>query len=287
MTFPTPTGAAGSTRSRKTSTTQDSSLLEMYKNLDKKLDSVITKLDKKIDKVIANLSNLDERLKNLETNQQANSRALQQTNTQLKAVEQEQRAQAKSLDYAHAEIADIKTVYCGLQKQMQEISSRLDGIKNEQGIASKPQEKSYQNLLVCGIPETPRENLAAVMSNLAEKMGIKITANDICNIYRTKSKNIYVKFTSELTRDTIYNGRRKLNSDNITTKTLGMQSDAKIYLNEVLDDTQREVFYRARQKRKELRYKFIWTFHGAVYVKKDRESDLVKVTSVEDVNKLD
>ena len=96
-----------------------------------------------------------------------------------------------------------------------------------------------------------------------------------------------MKFTSELTRDTIYNGRRKLNSDNITTKTLGMQSDAKIYLNEVLDDTQREVFYRARQKRKELRYKFIWTFHGAVYVKKARESDLVKVTSVEDVNKLD
>ena len=78
---------------------------------------VITKFDKKIDKVITNLSSLDERLKNLETNQQANSRALQQTNTQLKAVEQEQRAQAKSLDYAHAEIADIKTVYGGLQEQ--------------------------------------------------------------------------------------------------------------------------------------------------------------------------
>ena len=40
-----------------------------------------------------------------------------------------------------------------------------------------------------------------------------------------------MKFTSELTCDTIYNARQKLNSDNIMTKTLGMQSDAKIYLN--------------------------------------------------------
>ena len=47
------------------------------------------------------------------------------------------------------------------------------------------------------------------------------------------------------------------------------------------------MFYQARIKRKELLYKFIWAFHGAVHEKKDRKSDLVKVSSEEEVEGLD
>ena len=54
-----------------------------------------------------------------------------------------------------------------------------------------------------------------------------------------------------------------------------MQTDGRIDVNKVLYDKQREIFYWASVKRKELHYKFIWTFHGVAYIKKTSDSELV------------
>ena len=91
---------------------------------------------------------------------------------------------------------------------------------------------------------------------------------------------------SELVRDKFYKSRRLLHTKKITTNSLGMQRDGRIYVNKVLDDKQREIFYRAIVKRKELHYKFIWTFHGVVYIKKTSDSELVKITIIQDLDQL-
>ena len=278
----TPTAAAASkTRSqqRKASSSanqQDGNLAELCKKMDKKLDTVI-----------ANLTKIETRINELEAVQHRHSAAQQKTETQLQSMLEEQTSQATSLEYAHAEVKDTKASCKELSAQIAEINARLDKLDKKEAPAAKPQpDTNHQHLLIAGIPETPRENLAVIITSLAEKMEIEVAQNDICNTYRTKSKNIYVKFTSELLRDMIYKGRRQLRTKSITTKSLGMQTEANIYLNEVLNEEQKTIFFQARQKRKELDYKFIWTFHGAVYLKKTKDSKVIKITALEELSKL-
>ena len=240
-----------------------------------------------MDTVITSLTKLETRLATLETLQQNQTKSIRQAEAKISAVQEEQRNQAASLEFAHSGIEDNKAKCDSLQKQLDNISTRLTEISDSQQLVkeSKP-DKSYQNLLITVIPETPRENLATVITSLAEKIDLTIAQNDICSVYRTESKNICAKFNSELVRDKFYKGRRLLHTKQITTKSLGMQTDGRIYVNEVLDDKQREIFYQARVKRKELHYKFIWTFHGVVYVKKTSDSELAKITTIQDLDQL-
>ena len=240
-----------------------------------------------MDTVITSLTKLETRLATLEELQKNQTKSIRQAEAKISTVQEEQRNQAASLEFAHSGIEENKARCDSLQKQLDIISTRLTELSNSQQLVkeSKP-DKSHQNLLITGIPETSRENLATVITSLAEKIDLTIAQNDICSVYRTKSKNIYVKFNSELVRDKFYKGRRLLHTKKITTKTLGMQTDGRIYVNEVLDDKQREIFYQARVKRKELHYKFIWTFHGVVYVKKTSDSELVKITTIQDLDQL-
>ena len=62
-----------------------------------------------------------------------------------------------------------------------------------------------------------------------------------------------------------------------------IKSDNKIYINEVLDENQHQLFYQARKKRRELNYRYIWTYHGNIYMKRDTDSEIMKITSSADL----
>ena len=227
---------------------------------------ICRRLENKLDKVIGQLENLESRLAKVEQLQLSQSTKIELNVTRIMQVEREQSTQADSLNFLHGIVDDMKRELGQLKSKTSDLENNGQDMALIRGAVDRmEQEKFYQNLLISGIPKTPNENLTAIITTLSSKMNIDVSATDVATAYRTKSDNIYIKFMSQLIRDKIYNNRKNLQRSSITSKSLGFQAENKIYINEVLDDKQKELFYQARCKRKSANYRFIWTFHGTVY----------------------
>ena len=217
----------------------------------------------------------------------------------LDAIETKQLDYDQALTYCGDEIADLKRELKDLknQRQLDEAATRsqmselqqnrnwnsqaIEGVR--ESLDRINHEKQYMNLIISGIPESPRENVSAIITQLASKLDVAIVESDLAVAYRTKKKNLYVKFNSQITRDKVYKARKFLQQRNITSKSLSLQEDNKIYINEVLDENQHQLFYQARKKRRELNYRYIWTYHGNIYMKRDTDSEIMKITSSADL----
>ena len=262
----------------KKSTNDDNgaSVMDICKKMDKKIDTLIIQLDK-----------IESRLSKVEKLQLSQEAKLEKNQSRISDLEKEQVEQKASLNFLHGEMDDARKVITEIKSEMASLANKnsiVAGMKDT--IDKLEQEKSYQNLLLCGIPKTTNEDLMKIISKLSTQMKVELTPTEISTVYRTKSNNIYVKFTSQITRDKIYNSRKNLQKQKITTKSLGFDTEENIYINEVLDDGQRELFYQARCKKKTAKYRYIWTYHGAIYMKKTNDSDITKITSVADLNSL-
>ena len=248
---------------------------------------ICRRLENKLDKVIGQLENLESRLATVEQLQLSQSTKIELNVTRIMQVEREQSTQADSLNFLHGMVDDMKQELGQLKSKTSDLENNGQDMALIRGAVDRmEQEKFYQNLLISGIPKTPNENLTAIITTLSSKMNIDVSATDVATAYRTKSDNIYIKFMSQLIRDKIYNNRKNLQRSSITSKSLVFQAENKFYINEVLDDKQKELFYQARCKRKSANYRFIWTFHGTVYMKKSKDSSLIKISQQSDLENL-
>ena len=266
--------------------TRNKSVTASEDNLQTVMD-ICNRVNNKLDKVVDQLNKLESRLSSMEQIQSSLSTQFQNLNSRVTNIESEQSSQAESLTYLHKDMDDAKNEITKLHATLSGLTktnSIMDGLKTS--VNRLEQEKSYRNLLISGIPKTNHEDLVKIITTLASKTNITLAAADVTTAYRTKSINIYVQFNSQVDRDKLYNSRKILQRERITTKSLGYQSDGKIYFNEILDDKQRELFYKARCKRKEANYLYIWTFHSIIYMKKTKDSSLCKITSDADLDSL-
>ena len=93
-------------------------------------------------------------------------------------------------------------------------------------------------------------------------------------------------------RDKLYNARRMIRQNSIDTKSLGFHQN-NIYTNEYpsniqwistptstpLSRAQQRLFYKARKSKTTEVWKYAWTFHGQVFMRKTKSDDPVKITS--------
>lgn len=230
------------------------------------MNEVYTKLNGKMDEVISLITKLESRVAKLET---------------------EQQEQEKSLNFLHSQLDDTKVDIKKMQRELAQLATSQDKSQAKESVTRLEQEKSFQNLLVTGIPQTQKEDLTSVLTSMAEKLNLSLNPSDMATVYRTKKSNIFVRCNSQSIGDKFYNSRKHLRKDSISTQTLGFPDDEPIYINEILDDQQRQLFYEARQARRSKNYRFIWTFHGHIYMKKSAEADINKICVKSDLENLD
>lgn len=107
----------------------------------------------------------------------------------------------ESLNLAHGATVDTQREITSLSVKVGEETKRgADLDKIVESVGKIQQKKAYLNLAVSGIPETTKESLADMLIKFTSQLDLDITANDICKLYCTKNKNIYVQFISESTR---------------------------------------------------------------------------------------
>ena len=58
------------------------------------------------------------------------------------------------------------------------------------------------------------------------------------------------------------------------------------FINENLTQKRKQLFWQTKQKAKELNYKFIWTFNGQIFIRKNVRRNKIQVKSVNDLNNL-
>jgi DNA repair exonuclease SbcCD ATPase subunit len=207
-------------------------------------------------------------------------------------LEVEQLEQAKSLTFYGDEIQEIK-------RSLEKIKAEREAIKESSSSFSKltksldkvEQERNLKTLIIAGVPTTKNENLFSLIELLSKKLDVPYASNDIDNRFRATAKSdssrppiIIVKYNSMYARDALYDGRKQMVKKNVTTNTLGIEGkDSNIFINEQLSKQESDLFYRVRQRKKDLSYKYAWTFHGHVFMRKDKASDAVRIKSEDDL----
>lgn len=194
---------------------------------------------------------------------------------------------SKSLDLYGKEIEAIKKSITDLKTTQSESWRSSDSFtKLSSSVKSMEQDKSNKTLILKGIPHTNKENLCKIVETLAQKLEVHCKSSDIDGVFRLKSSNdsskappIIVKLNSMSTRDKFYDGRKMMARNSISTRTLGFETDDKIYINEQLSKSTQDLFYKARCKKRDLGYKYAWTFHGNIFMRKSKESDSLKNVS--------
>ena len=146
-------------------------------------------------------------------------------------------------------------------------------------------EKNLKALLITNIPESRSEDTTKVVLTLAKHLDAELQASDIESVFRIKNDSnpkpplIMVKLNKASARDSLYNARKNFTKKGVNTNTLGFRSTQKIFINEVLSKTQQKLFYHARKKKEQLKWRYVWTYHGQVFMRKVHDSDAVKITT--------
>ncbi|XP_077865439.1 uncharacterized protein LOC144352006 [Saccoglossus kowalevskii] len=179
-----------------------------------------------------------------------------------------------------------------LREQLITTERKLNGAQNE--IESLQQYTRRNNLIIQGIPEKEDEITDDIVVQVAEAVGVHVSEHDIDISHRLPrnreqaTSNIIVRFTRRTVRNQLYKAKKNMHSK--TTSDLGIaglrDTNNKIYINEQLTEKGKKLFHEANIKRKAAKWKYLWTDNGKILARKESGSLAVKISSLQDVQRI-
>lgn len=157
------------------------------------------------------------------------------------------------------------------------------------------------NLEIQNVPEHKSENLITLAKQVANIANYKLNESDIhictrvakINGDSTRPRSIIVKFSSPRIRDeflastTRFNKKANSVSEKLNTTHLGISGTQKpVFVVEHLSPTQKAIHAAARNKAKELNYKFVWVKGGKIFMRKTDTSEYKLIKSIEELSQL-
>lgn len=179
-----------------------------------------------------------------------------------------------------------------LRKEMQSLvrSNHELRVENEKLSARIDELEQYQrlnNLELKGLP------LDGDPSDIVRKIGDAVGESiseadiDICHRVATSKpsqKNIIVRFVSRSKRNTVLTKSKKKRID---TTSLGLPGPTTaVYVNEHLTRKNKQLLGAAIARKREVRWRFVWSSGGKILARKDENADAVKIDSLADLEKM-
>ena len=202
------------------------------------------------------------------------------------------------LDLLEARNASLVAENATLSNRLQSCETHLNNLE---------QYSRRECIEISGIPEVKDENTDDIVIKVGSLIGLDLTRNDISVSHRlpkgsysaavregpqassntsSRTPNIIVKFVRRETRDHFYKGRKLLRDKSTRDLDLARYSENKIYIMENLTQANKDLFKESLRVKKDLKYKFIWTFYGRTYLRKDSESPVVAIQKKSDLDIL-
>lgn len=213
----------------------------------------------------------------------------------VKTLEDEQKEHIKTLEFYGAEIEDLKAKLAAASQDYSNFKTTQDMSHISKSIKKIESENMLKTLVLSGIPESKKEDLPSVIEKMCETLNTTFTKSDIDAVYRVKKQKdssssdpqiVNIRFNSMIARDNFYDSRKYMAKNNFNSTDLGFDKENKIYINEKLSKATQELFYYARMKKKELNYKYAWTYHGNIFLREQKSTEAIRIASKEDLTKL-
>lgn len=146
------------------------------------------------------------------------------------------------------------------------------------------------NLEIHGVDEKPNENLGEILTSIANTLNLPYDANGVEGVHRLpmrkKAANrppaIIVRFVN---RQNTAKWLEKKKTDIECRNVISNGSQNLIYINENLSPINKELFWNARVRGKELNFKFVWVKNGSIFMRKDENATSIRIGCMEDLPK--
>ncbi|CAN7943562.1 unnamed protein product, partial [Ixodes hexagonus] len=180
------------------------------------------------------------------------------------------------------DITDLRTEVGALKAT---VSEQADTILSLRSVMNEAEQFSRrQKMEIHGVKVAPGEAPASIVAELADKLGIvEHQPTDVVLVHRLSGKRalnppILVKFTSVEVKDRWVQARGKLRL--LSTD----DSPERVFFNDNLTQTNRELFWLARTRGKELGYKFVWVKNARIFARKRKGAPHVRILQQSDLN---
>ncbi|XP_064076282.1 uncharacterized protein LOC135194597 [Vanessa tameamea] len=162
----------------------------------------------------------------------------------------------------------------------------------------RDQELLLNDVEITGLEEKSGENSTHLIMSLAKKLGADLDERDIVSVARSGPRRIaadsgerpprprplVVRLARRSVRDTLLRAarvRRGTDSSGITDT-----EPRRVYVNERLTGTNRQLFYKTREECRRHGWRFSWTKNGRIYVRKNDSSEIRRIRSSSDIEKF-
>lgn len=180
---------------------------------------------------------------------------------------------------------NIKAKYDSLQNEIESLKQQLI----DQDIARDELDQYHRrdNLEFHGIPEKINENTNHIIKSMVKNLNIDLKDSDISTTHRlkavgNKTPGIIVRFTNRDIRNQIFHKKRNL----VGVRNFGIDGMTNLFINENLTPRKRKLFSMGYKKKSSLKYQFIWTKNGNIFVRKNISSESIKISSEADIDNL-
>lgn len=212
-----------------------------------------------------------------------------------------------SLSTLLAEIRDVKAIVTATQEGLTGVCARVDKIESEvellkkevawlreekegmQRDAKRKEENDQRkekysrrkNVIISGIPQTEDEDTDAIVTELAQSLGIILRPFDLVVSHRLPTNegvpDIIAQFFTVKTKFDIVKRAKK-----VKLQLLGVP----IYVSEHLIQPTKFLLKAAKQLKKGKQIQFVWTANGDLFVRKAEGELAIKVESLADLERL-
>lgn len=181
------------------------------------------------------------------------------------------------------EVKTLQSEVVSLQSAVSDQAATIERLRSD--INESEQYSRRSNLEIHGLPCADGENLFTFLTDLARDLDVGLQPSEVLAVHRLPGKHtavppILVRFSSVVVRERLMNTRKKLRS-------LGRDPSApKLYFNDNLSRANRELFWMARTRGREMNYQFVWVRNAKIFAKKAEGSPLVRITHFRDLEKM-
>ncbi|KAI5642580.1 hypothetical protein NE865_05347 [Phthorimaea operculella] len=204
-----------------------------------------------------------------------------------------------SVDYLTKQNEELKKQIIDLESQAKEDKKRITLLEDKIEDLQRGQRKT--NLEIKNVPKRAnetKEDLLELVTCLATNIGCSVDKSDVKDIYRVRSKkadavntSIVVETNSNMLKTDIIKMSKQFNmrsQNKLCAKHLGFRTaeDTPIFVSEHLTPRSARLHFLARELAKTKAYKFCWTAHGKIYVRKTDNSPIISITNEAQVHQL-
>lgn len=168
----------------------------------------------------------------------------------------------------------------------------------QQQLNEREQESLMNDVQLSGVAEFSGENPAQLVRTLALKLAIKLEEQDIVFVKRVgnvrrdhtegetpRPRIIVARLARRAMRDDLLSAARVRR--NLTTVDVEVPGTPhRIYLNERLTKTNRQLYYNTRQAASRLDWKYTWTKDGRILARKEEGKSVVHIRTEKDISRF-